>query len=209
MYLFTKIFLPLNALGIYLQREKMNPEFIEVEEVFINKEIVDTNFTCDLSKCKGACCTMESEFGAPITESEIEEINKVLPIVMEYLPKEHFDIIEKNGFWINKQNELTTRSLNNRACVFVTWDGDIAKCGIERAFRDGKIDFIKPISCHLFPIRISKFGGDVLRFEKYSECQPALDKGNNTQIKILDFCRDSLEREYGTEWFSKAKKVGQ
>ncbi len=187
----------------------MDPEFIEVEGVFVNKEIVVTNFTCDLSKCKGACCTMESEFGAPITESEIEEISKVLPIIMEYLPKEHFDIIEKFGFWINKQNELMTRSLNNKACVFVTWEGDIAKCGIEKAYRDGKIDFIKPVSCHLFPIRISNFGGDVLRFEKYSECAPALEKGNNTQVKILDFCSDALERKYGTEWFSKTKKVGQ
>jgi len=184
----------------------MNPEFIEVEEVFVNKEIVDINFTCDLSKCKGACCTMESEFGAPITESEIEEINKALPSVMEYLPKEHIEIIEKSGFWINKNDELMTRSLNNRACVFVTWEGDIAKCGIERAYRDGKIDFIKPVSCHLFPIRISKFGEDVLRFERYSVCHPALEKGNITQIKILDFCRESLEREYGKEWFSKTKR---
>ncbi|MCX6169508.1 MAG: DUF3109 family protein [Ignavibacteriales bacterium] len=184
----------------------MNPEFLEIEKVFINKEIIDTNFTCDLSKCKGACCTMESEFGAPLTENEIEQINKILPVVMEYLPKEHNEEIEKKGFWIEKQDDLMTRSLNNRACVFVTWDGDIAKCGIEKAYRDGKIDFIKPVSCHLFPIRVSKFGGDVLRFEKYSECQPALEKGNKTQIKIIDFCRESLEREYGKEWFSKTKK---
>ncbi|MHB8929759.1 MAG: DUF3109 family protein [Melioribacteraceae bacterium] len=187
----------------------MNPEFLEIEKVFINKEIIDTNFTCDLSKCKGACCTMESEFGAPITEDEIETINKILPTVLEYLPKEHRQEIEKKGFWIEKQGDLMTRSLNNRACVFVTWDGDIAKCGIEKAYREKKVDFIKPVSCHLFPIRVSKFGGDVLRFEKYSECMPALEKGNGTQIKIIDFCRDSLEREYGKEWFSITKQSVQ
>ena len=187
----------------------MNSEFIEVDDVFVNKEIVDTNFTCDFLKCKGACCTMESEFGAPITEGEIDALNKILPIIMEYLPKEHRDIIDKSGFWINKQNELMTRSLNNRACVFVTWEGDIAKCGIERAYHDKKIDFIKPVSCHLFPIRISKFGGDILRFEKYAECQPAVEKGKSTQIKIIDFCRESLEREYGKEWFIKTKRIGQ
>ena len=165
----------------------MNPEFLEIDNVYVNKEIADTNFTCDLSKCKGACCTMESEFGAPITKEEIEEIDKILPVVIKYLPKEHVAIIEKDGFWHEKHGELMTRSLNNRACVFVIWDGDIAKCGIERAYRDGKVDFIKPVSCHLFPIRVSKFGGDVLRFEKYNECQPALAKGNKTQIKILDF----------------------
>lgn len=185
----------------------MNAEFLEIDKVFINEEIVTTNFTCDLAKCKGACCTMESEWGAPITEQEIEEINKVLPVVLEYLPKEHVNEIEKNGFWISKHNELMTRSLNNRACVFVTYDGEIAKCGIEKAQLEGKIDFIKPVSCHLFPIRISKFGGDVLRFEKYPECTPALDKGKNTKIKILDFCQAALEREYGKDWFNKTKKA--
>jgi len=184
----------------------VNPEFLEIENVYVNREIVDTNFTCDLSKCKGACCTMESDYGAPITKAEIEEIDRILPVVIKYLPKEHTAIIEKDGFWLEKQGELMTRSLNNRACVFVIWDGDIAKCGIERAYHDGKIDFIKPVSCHLFPIRISKFGGDVLRFEKYSECQPALEKGNKTLIKILDFCRESLERMYGKKWFAKTKE---
>ena len=195
MYLFEKF---IEAL--------MNPEFIEIDNVYINSEIVETNFTCDLSKCKGACCTMESEYGAPITQEEIEEINKVLPIVVKYLPKEHVKEIEKNGFWMEKDKELMTRSLNNRACVFVFYDGDIAKCGIERAYRDGKIDFIKPVPCHLFPIRISNFGGPVLRFEKYSECAPALEKGKVTGIKIWDFCRESIERRFGKIFFNKTKE---
>ena len=195
MYLFEKF---IEAL--------MNPEFIEIDNVYINSEIVETDFTCDLSKCKGACCTMESEYGAPITRDEIEEINKVLPVVMKYLPKEHAKEIEKSGFWMEKDKELMTRSLNNRACVFVFYDGDIAKCGIERAYRDGKIDFIKPVSCHLFPIRISNFGGPVLRFEKYSECTPALEKGKATGIKIIDFCRESIERRFGKLFFMKTKE---
>ena len=185
----------------------MDLDFLETDGIIVNREIVETNFTCDLAKCKGACCTMESELGAPLIDDEIEIINKFLPAITEYLPKDHVDEISKHGFWIRKHGELTTRSLNNRACVFVTWDGDIAKCGIEKAFNDGKIDFIKPISCHLFPIRISKFGGDVLRFERYSECSPALDKGNKTKIKILDFCGAALEREYGKEWIKKTKKA--
>lgn len=185
----------------------MDPEFVEIENTLVNLEIVNTNFTCDLSKCKGACCTMESEFGAPLTENEIEEIYKVLPVIMEYLPNEHSTEIEKNGFWIKKQNELMTRSVNNRACVFVTYDCEIAKCGIEKAFRDGKIDFVKPISCHLFPIRISNFNGEVVRYEKYSECGPALDKGNNTKMKVLDFCREALESKFGKEWFNKMKNA--
>ncbi len=184
----------------------MNPEFLEIDNVYINAEVVETNFTCDLSKCKGACCTMESEYGAPVTRQEIDSINKILPTVLEYLPEEHVKEIERNGFWMEKDNELMTRSLNNRACVFVTYEGDIAKCGIERAYREGKVDFIKPVSCHLFPIRISNFGGPVLRFEKYSECSPALEKGNKTGIKIIDFCREALERQFGKNFFTRTKE---
>ncbi len=183
----------------------MNPEFIEIDDVLINTEVLDIEFTCDLARCKGACCTMESEFGAPVTEKEIEKIGSLLPAVMDYLPPEHRDVIDKHGFWIQKSGQLMTRSLNNRACVFVYYDGDVAKCGIEKAFIAGKIDFVKPVSCHLFPIRISKFGGDVMRFENYHECKPALEKGKKTGIKVIDFCRDALEREYGTEWFLKTK----
>lgn len=181
----------------------MEPEFIEIDDVMINTEVMDIKFTCDLNKCKGACCTMESEFGAPITADEVEKITEILPVVKEYLPKEHVEEINKNGFWINRFDQLMTRSLNNRACVFVTYENDIAKCGIEKAYRDGKVDFVKPISCHLFPIRISKFGGDVVRFEKYEECSPAITKGMKTGIKVIDFCREALERNYGVDWYSK------
>lgn len=185
----------------------MDIDFIEIDSILVNTEIMETNFVCDLSKCKGACCTMESRYGAPLTEDEVEIINKYLPVIKEYLPIEHIREIEKNGFWFRIYDEIMTRSLNNRACVFVTYEGDIAKCGIEKAYRDGKIDFIKPLSCHLFPIRISNFGGPVLRFEKYSECSPALEKGKKSLTKIFDFCRNALERAYGKDWFSKTKKV--
>lgn len=185
----------------------MHQEFIEIDAVLVNAEVLDTKFTCDLAKCKGACCTMESEFGAPITRDEIEKLEAILPIVKKYLPDDHVKEIERAGFWMEIHDELMTRSVNKRACVFVAYDGDIAKCGIEKAYRDGKVDFIKPVSCHLFPIRISNFGGPVVRFEKYSECQPALEKGNNTKVKVIDFCRDGLERQYGKEWFEKTKEA--
>ena len=185
----------------------MDLDFIEIDNVAVNSEIMDNCFTCDLAKCKGACCTMESEFGAPVSEEEIETINKILPEIKEYLPPKSVKEIEKNGFWMNKQDELMIRSIDNRDCVFVVYDGDIAMCGIEKAYRNGKINFIKPVSCHLFPIRVSNFGGPVLRYEKYSDCHPAIEKGNKTKIKIFDFCREALERSFGKEWFSKIKEA--
>lgn len=185
----------------------MEADFIEIDNILINSDILKTNFTCDLNKCKGACCTMESDYGAPLLQEEVNAISSILPIVKEYLPKEHIEEIEVNGFWIKRYDQIMTSSFNKRACVFVTYDGEIAKCGIEKAYNDGKVDFIKPVSCHLFPIRVSYFGGQVLRYEKYSECNCALEKGEKTQIKIIDFCRDALVRQYGKEWFNKTKET--
>ncbi len=185
----------------------MNVDFVEIDNIAVGSEIFENTFTCDLGKCKGACCTMESEFGAPITKEEIEIITKIYPIVKDYLPKTSIKEIEKNGFWIEKHGELMTRSIDKRDCVFVTYEGDIAKCGIEKAFREGKVDFPKPVSCHLFPIRVSNFGGPVLRYEKYGDCSPAVEKGKRTKISIFDFCREALERAFGKEWFLKTKEA--
>jgi hypothetical protein len=102
-----------------------------------------------------------------------------------------------------KDGELLITSVNNRDCVFSFWDNDIAKCAIERAYFDSKVEFRKPISCHLFPIRVSDFSGDVLRYEKFSECAPALEKGKEDNLVIAEFCKESLIRLYGEEWYSK------
>jgi Protein of unknown function (DUF3109) len=180
---------------------------IPVEDVLVRSEIFNAKFECNLDKCKGACCTLESEFGAPLLEEEVGKIAKILDIIKVYLPKIHVDEIEENGFYEVKNGEFLTRSINNRACVFVYYDGEIAKCGIERAFLDKKVKFKKPISCHLFPIRVSKFGGPVLKYEKFSGCKPALEKGENNNLNLIDFCRESLIRLYGSKWYSKLTEI--
>jgi len=180
---------------------------IRVEDVLIRTEITEKNFACDLEKCKGACCTLESEYGAPLLEEEVEKIDKILNIISEYIPENHKEKIRKDGFYEVKDGELMTNSVDKKACVFVYYENDIAKCGIERAFLDGKIDFRKPISCHLFPIRVSKFGGDVLRYEKFSQCSPALEKGDKQNIKLVNFCENSLKRLYGNKWYSTLKEI--
>lgn len=180
---------------------------ITVDDILVRSEVADTHFECDLSKCKGACCTFESDYGAPLLDEEVQKIEEILPIVKEYLPKVHLAEIENKGFFDEIDDEIFTSSINNKSCVFVYYEGDIAKCSIEKAYLDGKTDFKKPISCHLFPIRISKFGGDVLRFEKFSECSPALKKGNLNKKKLIDFCRESLLRKYGNNWFNKLKEI--
>ena len=184
----------------------MNNKLYEIDSVLVNEEIASTNFFCDLSKCKGACCTMESQYGAPVNREEINKIQDILDIVMEYLPEKQRELIEKRGFWEIKQEQELLKSVDNKDCVFVFYEGDVAKCAIEKAFFEKKVDFRKPISCHLFPIRISDFGGPVLRYERYEECEPALLLGENKKITILEFCKDSLERAFGKIWYDKLLK---
>jgi hypothetical protein len=176
---------------------------ININEVLVRKEILETPFSCDLKKCKGACCTLESELGAPVNNEEIEMIKTVLPIVREYISQSQIDEIEQNGYYEIKENEMLLNSVNNRDCVFSFYENSVAKCAIERAYFDGKIKFRKPISCHLFPIRVSDFGGDVLRYEKFSECTSALEKGKEENTTIAEFCKDSLVRLYGEVWYDK------
>lgn len=182
-------------------------KILQIDNILIGKEIVKINFACDLIKCKGACCTLESEYGAPLLKEEISEIENILEIVKSYLPDPHVKEIDSFGFYENKDNDLMIRSFNNRACVFVFYENGIAKCGIEKAFIDGKTDFRKPISCYLFPIRVSDFGGEVLRYEKFEECAPALEKGNEENINLIDFLKEPLIRKYGNNWYLKLKEI--
>ena len=185
----------------------MDTGFFEYNDVLMSREIVDKKFVCDLTKCRGACCTMESEYGAPLEANEIEIIENILPAVVEYLPEKNRRVIEEEGFWRIKKSQMMTSTINNLECVFVYYEKEIAKCGIEKAYFDSKIKFRKPISCHLFPIRKNDFGGRILRFEEYSECDPALIKGIKENVTTVDFCRESLERFFGRDWFKGLKKI--
>ena len=181
--------------------------FIRIEDILVRPEITETKFSCDIEKCKGACCTLESEYGAPLLEEEIKKIAEVLTSAEKYLPNQNIKIIEADGFFEKKDGEFLTRSIENKDCIFVYYDNGIAKCSIEKAYFEEGTDFRKPISCHMFPIRVTKFGGDILRYEKFSGCSPALDKGKANNIKLADFCKDSLIRLYGKKWFSILKET--
>jgi hypothetical protein len=184
-----------------------NNSNIVVKNVVLRQELIDTKFACDLGKCKGACCTLESEFGAPLLDDEISQIQDSIAAAKNYLSESHLNKLEKDGFFEKKNSELMVSSINNKECVLAFFENGIANCSLEKAYIEGKADFRKPISCHLFPIRVSKFGGDVLRFEEFSECLPAHEKGKRENISLIDFCKEALVRHYDKNWFSKLKEV--
>ena len=176
---------------------------IKIDDILVEGEILNTNFACDLKKCKGACCTFPGEYGAPLKKEELPLIEDNLESAFEYLSEESIDIIKNEGFYEIKDGNLATRCIDGKDCVFVTYDGDVAKCSLEKAFYDKKSDFKKPISCHLFPIRVGDYAGKYLYFDKFKECEPAFEKGESEGIHLSESVKEALEREFGTDWTQK------
>ncbi len=176
---------------------------ISVDEILVNTDVLSSKFQCDLDRCKGACCTIEGPNGAPLLEEEIPEMEKNLEIAKSYLPAEHLEIIKGKGWYKRQMGAYFTSVFKDRACVFVYFDNGIAKCAYEKAYFEGKSDFRKPVSCHLFPIRISNFGGEIVRYERSDVCEPAIETGEANQTKMIDFCKEALIRYFGETWYKK------
>jgi hypothetical protein len=173
------------------------------ERFLIDENIPKTEFACDLARCKGACCTMPGPRGAPLQDEEVEEIEKAYPVVKKYLTLRHIDLIEERGLIQGRPGDHTTQVVEQRECVFAVFENDIAKCAFEKAFLNHEIQWRKPISCHLFPIRISPGEPRRLRYEKIPECHAALERGEREHIPLHEFLKESLQRAFGTSWYEE------
>ncbi len=178
-----------------------------IDSVEVEETIPFVYFACDLSVCKGTCCTLKGGKGAPLLDEEVALLEKYYSTVKQFLPKEHIDTIERHGLYEGTFGNYTTMCVNDRACVFVYYEQDVAKCSFELAYSKQLIEWQKPLSCHLFPIRVRKSLCDVLRYERISECEPALARGSVEQVPLYRFLKDSLTRLYGKQWYSKFLKM--
>ncbi|MFN6944903.1 MAG: DUF3109 family protein [Cytophagaceae bacterium] len=178
---------------------------IVVNNSIISDDIADHFFLCDLNKCKGACC-IEGDAGAPLEESELEMLENVYSKVKPYLMPEGIKAIDEQGLYVTDDlGELTTPTINGKECAYAIYDDKgILKCGIEQAYLDGKIKFKKPISCHLYPIRISKHEHyEALNYDRWHICNPACRHGKEKGVPIYKFLKDALLRKYGQEWYNE------
>jgi hypothetical protein len=174
----------------------------KIGETKIEDDIAYERFACSLSDCKGACCTMAGGRGAPLLDDEVEMLNSALPSARLYLSEEHLAFIEKEGIIEGTPGMYATVCIDRRDCVFVYYENEIAKCSIERAWIEGKVEFRKPISCHLFPLRIGRINGERIRYESIEECLPAREAGVNENIYLHDFIKEALVRQYGDIWYA-------
>jgi hypothetical protein len=184
---------------------------IEIGRTIISRDIFEEHFLCDLLKCKGACCE-EGDSGAPLTKEEAKIIEQEYPNFSEYLPGKHKHEIEKQGFSvIDSDGDLVTPLLNNRQCVYTYNDErGILKCGIEKAFLEGKTTFRKPVSCHLFPIRITEYKRfDAVNYQELAICVPGKECGKSAKLPLYKFLKEPLIRKYGEEWYSEVEVAAE
>ncbi|MCX6166329.1 MAG: DUF3109 family protein, partial [Ignavibacteriae bacterium] len=167
---------------------------------FFDDRIFSTNFVCDISLCKGGCCTIRSQYGAPLKEEEIEIIKCILEKIEKYISIRNLNVIKKRDFYFRDGEKIYLNNVNDEDCVFSYITEGIAKCAFEKAYEFGEIDFKKPISCELFPIRVYGDEKNVLRFEKMNECEDAVINGNEKKIRVVEFVKDALERAFGKEF---------
>jgi hypothetical protein len=182
---------------------------IAIDRTLISEDLLDKKFVCDLNACKGACC-VAGDSGAPLDKEELKILDSIVENVKPYMVKKGIKAIEKHGTYVvDGDGDYTTTLVSPGAeCAFVFFDENkIAKCAIEQAYYDGKIGWKKPISCHLYPVRITKHKEyDAVNYDKWSVCKPACSCGEKLDVPVYKFLKEPLIRKYGKDWYKELEK---
>lgn len=182
---------------------------IEVLDKVVSLELFEKKFVCDLNACKGACC-VEGDSGAPITLDEISIVEQELEHIKPYMRPEGIAAIEASDiFYMDWDNDPVTTLVNGKECAFVNFDANgIAKCAMEQAYLDGKTSFKKPISCHLYPIRVQKYSQfDALNYNHWKICEPACACGSELDVKVYKFLKEPITRAFGADFYAEMELI--
>jgi len=184
---------------------------IQIDDKIVSLDILREKFFCDLHACKGECC-IEGDAGAPLEKEEIPELEKALPTVWEELSQSAREVINKQGVcYEDEDGEMVTSIVAGKDCVFTCYDGKgICYCALEKAYREGKSDFYKPVSCHLYPIRVQRYSGfQAINYHKWSVCKTAVVLGEKKDIPVYKFLKEPLIRKFGEEWYHELEIAAQ
>ena len=175
-----------------------------IDDCIISDNLKDRCFSCDLAVCKGACC-IEGDCGAPLQHDEIAVLERIFPSVKPYMTSEGVAVVEREGVSSLDFDQLPcTPLVNNRDCAYAVKYGDITMCAIEKAWRDRVIDFRKPISCHLYPVRVEDFGEfKAVNYHEWDICRCAVAKGKTEGVPLYKYLKEPLIRRFGQQWYDE------
>ncbi|CAA0154610.1 conserved hypothetical protein [Tenacibaculum maritimum] len=183
-------------------------KMFQLGKTIISEDIIKKDFVCNLSACKGACC-IDGDAGAPLEKEETDILEKIYPKVKPFLRKEGIQAIEEQGTWITSDfGELETPLIGDADCAYVIFDDkNTALCAIEEAYNQGIIDWKKPISCHLYPIRVQNYTEfSAVNYNKWKICNDACSLGKELQVPVYKFVKQALIRKFGQNWYDELEK---
>ncbi|MBU0764274.1 MAG: DUF3109 family protein [Bacteroidetes bacterium] len=179
---------------------------LQIENTIVSLDIPEKKFYCDLKSCRGACC-IQGESGAPLTDEETGILNEIFPVIKPFMQEDGIRTVEKHGiFVIDSDNEKVTPLIEGRECAFAAFKDNIAYCTIEYAYQKGLISFRKPVSCHLFPVRVKEYKDfTAVNFEDWKTCRTSGIYGEIHGIPLHEFLKEALIRRFGREWYDRLK----
>ena len=178
---------------------------LQIQDTIISFDLFEEHFFCDLTACKGICC-VEGDAGAPIEEDEIAFLEKLLPVVWDDLSPKAKEVIEKQGVvYRDIHGEFVTSIVDGKDCVFTCYDeNSCCRCAIEKAFNESKTDFYKPVSCHLYPVRVVRHKEfRAVNYQRWNICKAAITLGKKENVKVYQFLKEPLIRKFGEEWYEQ------
>lgn len=184
---------------------------IQIDDKLISEDLFSEEFVCNLAKCKGICC-VEGDAGAPLDEDETKILDEIYPKIKSYLRPEGIQAIEEQGIYtLDFEGDLVTPLVNNAECAYVIFDEKgYTKCAIEKAYEDGVIDWQKPISCHLYPIRITEYSNfSAINYHEWDICSDACTLGKELGVKVYQFLKKPLIRKYGEEFYQTLSEAAE
>ena len=184
---------------------------IQIDDKLISEDLFSEEFVCNLAKCKGICC-VEGDAGAPLDEDETKILDKIYPKIKSYLRPEGIQAIEEQGtYTLDFEGDLVTPLVNNAECAYVIFDEKgYTKCAIEKAYEDGVIYWQKPISCHLYPIRITEYSNfSAINYHEWDICSDACTLGKELGVKVYQFLKKPLIRKYGEEFYQTLSEAAE
>ena len=184
---------------------------IQIEDVVVSSDILTEKFYCNLEACGGACC-IEGDAGAPVEDEEVAELEKVVPVVWDSLTEAAKETIRRQGVvYRDRDGDLVTSIVGDKDCVFTCRDADgKCYCAIERAYREGRCSFYKPVSCHLYPIRIERYNTyTAVNYHRWDVCKGAVVLGKMKDLTVYQFLKEPLVRKFGTEWYAELEECAR